>query len=269
MPELTVEVNEMANKQYTQINVAEAKWSELYDFINICGHSHNPRSFAMDVLDNIQTLCPYDQAVVFFLDGNRKACGHELKGIDEKVIKTYLEYYSEIENRQFSLFIDDRENPNQPTINVRDWTSEPSIEFIPNYINPRGLKYSCGFALYDLNGNPRTIFSLDRQTHNQFLNRELYNLQLAVTMLNNLHKNFYYQGFSLSAIKQSAWEAAKLTAREIEIVDLMSQGVSPGNISKILYISQSTTYKHIAHIYEKMEVSSQQELLVKLLRQTE
>ena len=257
----------MANKEYTRINEAEAKWSELYHFINICGHSHNPRSFALDVIENIQCICPYDQAVVFFLDGNKKEVGHELKGIDEKVMQTYLEYYAHIENNGFSLFIDNRENPNQPTINVRDWSKEISTEFIPNYINPRGIKYSCGFALYDLNGNPRTIFSLDRQTNNQFLNRELYNLQLAVTMLNNLHKNFYYQGFSLSSIKQSAWEDAKLTAREIEIVDLMSQGISPANISKILYISQSTTYNHIAHIYEKLGVSSQQELLVKLLRQ--
>ena len=88
-------------------------------------------------------------------------------------------------------------------------------------------------------------------------------------MLNNLHKNFYYRNNSLAKVKQDTWAEAKLTAREIEVVDLMSQGISPNNISKILYISPSTTYKHIAHIYEKMQVSSQQELLVKLLRNQE
>lgn len=259
----------MPQRIYTQINTAEAHWEPLFTFINHCGRSHNPRSFALDIMEGIGAICPFEQAVTFFLDGNKKVCGQEMVNIDEKVIKTYLDYYATIENENFSLFIDDRENPNQPTINVRNWTKEPSKEFIPNYINPRGIKYSCGFALYDLNGNPRTIMSLDRTSAIMFSNKELYNLQLAVTMLNNLHKNFYYQGFSLGSIKQSAWEAAKLTAREIEIVDLLSQGVSPANISRILYISQSTTYKHIAHIYEKMGVSSQQELLVTLLRQTE
>ena len=257
-------------KLTTRINVDEVYWEELHHFIGICGNSHNPRSFAIDILENISNLCPFDQGLAFFIDGNGKICGQELRGIDEKIIKSYIEYYADVENKEFSEFSSHRErNPNVPTINVRDWKSETSTEFIPNYIMPRGLKYSCGFALYDLNGNPRTIFSLDRLTPNQFTNGELYNLKLAVVMLNNLHKNFYYKGFSLGEVKQSVWQEARLTARENEIVDLLSQGVSPTNISKILYISQSTTYKHIAHIYEKMHVSTQQELLVKLLRHTE
>jgi DNA-binding CsgD family transcriptional regulator len=99
-----------------------------------------------------------------------------------------------------------------------------------------------------------------------FSNDELMNLQLAIPQLNNLHKNFYYQGFSLNAIKRDTWETANLTAREAEIADLLCQGVSPANISRTLYIAPTTTYKHIAHIYEKMHVSSQQELLVRLLR---
>ncbi|MBQ8563112.1 MAG: helix-turn-helix transcriptional regulator [Firmicutes bacterium] len=259
----------MTYKQYTKITADEARWKELYNFFNICGHSHNPRSFALDILENIGTICPHDQAVVFFLDGNCKVVGMELKNHNEKSLRMYLDYYANIEDKEYGGFDSNRENPNQPTINVRDWNRETSTEFIPHYIMPMGLKYSCGFALYDLNANPRTVFALDRLSASQFTNGELYNLQLAVTMLNNLHKNFYYQGFSLGSVKQAVWEEAKLTAREIEIVDLLSQGISPGNISKILYISQSTTYKHIAHIYEKMGVSSQQELLVKLLRQTE
>ena len=60
----------MTYKQYTKITADEASWKELYNFFNICGHSHNPRSFALDILENIGTICPHDQAVVFFLDGN-------------------------------------------------------------------------------------------------------------------------------------------------------------------------------------------------------
>ena len=259
----------MTRTHFTKIYEDNAHWKDIYDVLTICGRSHNPRSFAIDILENIGVLCPFDQALAFFLDGNGKLCGQERKNINEKVTQMYLEYYAEVENKQFSLFIDNRENPHQPTINVRDWRRETSTDFIPNYIKPRGIKYSCGFALYDINGNPRIVIALDRQSDSPFYNGELYNLQLAVTGLNHLHKNFYYQGFSLSAIKQSTWEAARLTAREIEIVDLLTQGISPANISKILYISPSTTYKHIAHIYEKLHVSSQQELLVRLLRQNE
>ena len=57
-----------------------------------------------------------------------------------------------------------------------------------------------------------------------------------------------------------------LTSREAEIANLLCRGVSTANINRALYIAQSTTYKHIEHIYEKLHVSSQQELLVRLLR---
>ena len=93
-----------------------------------------------------------------------------------------------------------------------------------------------------------------------------FNLQLLIQCLNDLHKNFFYREKPLDFVREDVWEEAQLTAREVEVMDLLSQGVSPANISRSLYISQSTTYKHIAHIYEKMGVNSQQELLVKLLR---
>lgn len=252
--------------KFVHIEPEKVELQPLYDFVLKCGNSHNPRSFAIDIVENIGIICPFDQALVFFIDGNGHLQGQYLKDVDERWLQMYFDYYHGIENQEYNCFIDLRENPNMPTINVYDWTSEQNNEFVQDYIRPKGLKYSCGFALYDLNGNHRTIVALDRLHNQPFTNRELYNLKLVVPMLNNFHKNFFFQGYSLSAVKQSVWEEARLTAREIEVVDLLSQGVSPSKISSILFISQSTTYKHIAHIYEKMKVSSQQELLVKLLR---
>jgi len=64
---------------------------------------------------------------------------------------------------------------------------------------------------------------------------------------------------------QSPWKEYELTPRESEIANLLCQGMTVHNISSALYIAVTTTYKHIAHIYEKVGVSSQQELLVKML----
>ncbi len=258
----------MGQKDFTKINPAEVEWPVLYRVVSACGNSHNPRSFAIDILDNVASLCPFDQALVYFLDANHKLLGYYLKGIDEKYNREYLEYYAESMGH-YDEFARVRENPNQPTINVRDWKKEKPSAFLRDYIQMRGLRYSVGFALYDLNANIRTVVALDRLKECPFTNRELYGLQLFVNIINQMHKNFYYQGNGLRNIRQATWQEARLTAREIEVVDLLVQGVSPSNIGKILYISQSTTYKHIAHIYEKMGVSSQQELLVKLLRKTE
>ena len=145
------------------------------------------------------------------------------------------------------------------------WEKEPPTEFVSNYIHPRGVKYSLGFALFDLNGKPRTLFALDKTKDENFTETEFMTLSLAVPQLNNLHKNFFTQQTSRQAVDQISWETTNLTAREIEIANLLCQGISPAVISQSLYISQSTTNKHIAHIYEKMHVSNLQELLVRLL----
>ncbi len=259
----------MLHRDFTKIAPAEVNWPVLYDVISACGKSHNPRSFCMDILENIGQICPFDQALLYMFDANHKLFGHYLKNVEEKYNQSYMAYCEEEENPHYNIFRDFRENPSIPTINVHDWDREEPSEFLQNHVRAKGLRYSVGFALFDLNASIRVVVSLDRLSSNAFTNRELYNLQLAVNMLNDLNKNFFYRGDSLRDIKQTTWQKANLTAREIEVVDLLAQGVSPANISKILYVSLSTTYKHIAHIYNKMGVSTQQELLVKLLRQSD
>jgi DNA-binding CsgD family transcriptional regulator len=55
-----------------------------------------------------------------------------------------------------------------------------------------------------------------------------------------------------------------LTARESEIAGLLYKGFVPKVIGDRLSVSLTTVNTHIAHIYEKMAVSSRQELLVRL-----
>ena len=164
-----------------------------------------------------------------------------------------------------------RENPNQPTINVRDWKQEKPSAFLRDYIQIRGLRYSVGFALYDLNANIRTVALPWTVSEGVPLHQSESSTACSFSSMSSTRCT------RISIIRETGCGISGrppgrrpgLTAREIEVVDLLVQGVSPANISKILYISQSTTYKHIAHIYEKMGVSSQQELLVKLLRKAE
>lgn len=241
-------------------------WTKAYDFIYECGKAQDPKSFAIEILSNLKSLCPFDEAIIFFLDGNGKVYSQYLMNIDESWSTMYLEYYSRIEGQGYSFYRDVKEGPNRLVLGVRDWENERSEEFVPNLIRPRGLKFSCGFALHDLHGNRRTIFALDRVQNRNFSADELRNLHVVVPQLNNLHKNYFYQGFNLNAVKKASWEIS-LTEREAQITNLLCQGVSPANISRTLHISQSTTNKHISNIYGKMHVSSKQELLVRMLNQ--
>jgi len=245
----------------------DTRLKSIYDFTITCGNAHSPKNLAIEILKNLGTLCSFDQAFVYFLDGNGKVFDRYLMNINERWGTMYFEYYANLENLRYNYTADIKEDPNKILLKTYDWENEHSSEFVPSYIRPRGIKYSCGFPLFDLNGNYRTVIALDRVKNNAFSNDELANLLLAIPLLNNLHKNFYYQGFGLSAIKKATWGLVNLTAREIEITNLLCQGISPANISRTLFIALSTTYKHIANIYEKLQVSSQQELLVRMLHQ--
>jgi DNA-binding CsgD family transcriptional regulator len=252
--------------EYIDTRGENTRWKSRYDFISACGKARSPKTLAVEILENIGGLCSFDQALVYFFDGNGKICGQHLMGIDERWSSMYLGHYVNTDNQRYSCFVDAREGSLGAAQKCIDWDKEPSAEFVPDFIRPRGLTCSFGFGLFDLNGVHRAIISLDRVREKRFSADEIANLQAVIPQLNNLHKNYFYQNFSLDAIRQATWDTADLTAREAEIADLLCQGVSAANISRTLYIALSTTYKHIAHIYEKLNVSSQQEMLVRLLR---
>lgn len=55
-----------------------------------------------------------------------------------------------------------------------------------------------------------------------------------------------------------------LTGREMEVVKLLHQGLSPASISHVLHIAPSTTNQHISNIYKKFNVNSRVELMIKI-----
>jgi DNA-binding CsgD family transcriptional regulator len=55
-----------------------------------------------------------------------------------------------------------------------------------------------------------------------------------------------------------------LSAREKEVAKLVLRGCSTKQISRSLYISESTVQGHLSHIFEKVGVKSRRELLKRL-----
>ncbi len=55
-----------------------------------------------------------------------------------------------------------------------------------------------------------------------------------------------------------------LSAREKEVVDLIVRGFSTRQISRTLFISESTVQGHLSHVFEKVGVKSRRELLKRL-----
>lgn len=254
-------------------HVDPSVYIDAYNLILECSQAHSPRSFAIKLLDLMSKMCSYDEAMVFFLDVNKKISGKYTIHIQDKWLDEYMNYYlTQIEfPEEFRIYQDIRENTlNQSFSRIINWSEVPDSEFLTNYIKARKLKYSWGFCFFDLNGTYRAVFSLDRIRNEFFSKIEQDRLNLALPILNNMYRNFFYQGTDFNPHEnQSGWSKYSFTKRETEIVNLLCQGMSIQNISSALYISKNTTYKHIAHIYEKAHVSTQQELLFKIMSQTE
>ena len=237
-------------------------WNKLYSIICNCGMEKAPSGLIKSFISKLPSLCGFDQVWVYYLDGNRKPVDEYLVNIDPYWSSAYLNHYADMDGGRYSLFATN-DNADQARTEASPicWEEQASESFVPQYIRPRGLKYSLGFCLRDMNGRIRTMVSLDRTQDVPFRPEELTALYLLIPQLNNLHKNFFYEGFNIQKIQQDTG----LTERESEVAALLCQGVSPANISNALYISRSTTYKHIAHIYEKLNVRTRQELMVRLL----
>ena len=234
----------------------DMNWEKLYEFIVKCGKDHDPYHFTVSIVDGLKEFFDFDSAMIFFLDGNRNLVDQYLYNFNPNWIRIYNEYYSKTDKIAdiYAWTAKADELDNTPFISYIRWWDMPDSEFLRDYIKENRINESLSFILYDLNRQPRSVFNFDMKDNKKFKN--------------NLHKNFYVKipgGFRQS---NPLYADAQLTDREVEIVDLICQGVSPANISKILHIATSTTYKHIAHIYEKFHVSSRQALLVKLLNQS-
>lgn len=243
-------------------------WEKIFDVLMECGCVREPDRFIATVLEEIGSLASYDQALAYCLDENRRVCTEHLINIKSRWSTIYLNYFSQLESNNRTLQTSVDELYGMPFVMQIDWSTEPMTEFLTSYIMARGIRYSLSFVLFDLNSLPRVAFSLDRTRAERFSESEIAAVRMAVAHLGNLYKNFLVSPDEVPGQQQRALDSAAmatLTRREREIVELLIRGFSPAHIAEALFISTSTVYKHIAHIYKKLGVSSQQELFVRLL----
>jgi DNA-binding CsgD family transcriptional regulator len=63
--------------------------------------------------------------------------------------------------------------------------------------------------------------------------------------------------------KENAFSYAHLSAREIDIVTLLSQGLINKEIAQRLNISVNTVKFHVKNVYSKLKISSRKEIVAK------
>ena len=77
-----------------------------------------------------------------------------------------------------------------------------------------------------------------------------------------------YMSFDTTLTRAQAYDAVGLTDKEIEVADLLLEGLSLREIAGKLFISENTAKTHRSAVYRKMGVSSREELVEKLQNKT-
>jgi DNA-binding NarL/FixJ family response regulator len=81
-------------------------------------------------------------------------------------------------------------------------------------------------------------------------------------------RTFLSSGLGAAMVRRATAQATRpeLSAREQEVLHLMADGMRTGEISRRLYMSDSTTKTHIAHIYQKLDASNRAQAMVTAMR---
>lgn len=244
-------------------------WERIDDFLLGCGEIRTPERFACEVLNDIGDLIPFDQGRLYFLDDNGNVDHEYLLGVDETVVREYLDYYSKCDDGSFSTaHVAARFSQHYPAVEqciIDRGSFNPKSRFFSEYVQPNNIRYSFGLGLRDTTGSLRCMFSLDRTSNQRYSAEEVEIMKRIRPHLDNLYQNFYVAPTDTATRRADAQPYQALTPREEEVATLLVQGITPTNIARKLCISFTTVNKHIANMHAKLHVSTRQELIVKLM----
>ena len=161
-------------------------WKEIYDLALECFKAQDVKGFAVSVITELHQLIAFDEAIVFFLDGNKKVEDYYLYNMNPKWMDLYMSYYSQSDSGAYG--ISQRNLDAMDDVYIHEWDIEASREFVPDYIRPRHLVSSLGFPLRDLTGSVRTIIVLDRLTAPIFSEEDKERVMKIQALLSKYHK---------------------------------------------------------------------------------
>lgn len=261
-----------------------AQWSKLNEFLLQVGAEDDQTRFCVNALMRLKNVVSFDQGRVYFMDEDGHVYDEFLIGVSKKTTKAYHEYYSDVDGGRYSatkrakaeaarirrVELDDGTAPGQRVslapVYTMSWLDEPhDTKYYKEHVAPQGLTYCAGFQLYDNEGRPRALFTLDRTRPVDYTRDECQLLSLAATHLGNMYRKIFAEppaatGDTIALMASGA----PLTERERQVCTMLMRGFSAKAIADLYGISRTTVYKHVQNIHAKLGVSNQVELLAKL-----
>jgi DNA-binding CsgD family transcriptional regulator len=227
-------------------------WARINGFLLDVGKAMDAVDFHHRVLGGMQDLIPFDCPGMCLRHCGR---GHEVTALagDPARVRVF--------NDRYRFLI-----PFDRNFTLQSWVTDfrcyESSEFVADWIRPAGIRQAL------LNKTPGYVVCLARsRTGPVFTEREVAIHRVVTAHLNNLfavYDRMAARGRPAITVAELAPECSLLSRRESEVVALMVQRLSAREIGARLLISPRTVERHVATVYNKLNVNGRRELLERM-----
>lgn len=245
--------------------LSHGEWCQINEIITQIYNCKDLATLRGDFLERIEKLVPYQRA--FFDLGDSKGDNHIFfDPIAVNMSNSDLDdYYRHFESLDYAVWALSQDTPivYRDTDLLPDELRERSL-FCNEWLKPMDVFYCGGTSIVEDKMLFGSVTLLKSKKSGDFSNRDLQILSILNDHLCRRFKQIYPNGISYkfaNSAEDDIMSKYRLTQRECEILQLLNAGMHNNEISARLFISENTTKKHVAHIYEKLNVSSRSQLV--------
>lgn len=239
--------------------INESDWLSINQIIYLINAVTEDEERRKRVLVYLRQLIPYNNACFYLADKNKGNMLTNPVSIDcpDRKIQQYDQHYYKVDYSR-KLYYQIMSSVYRET-DIFEKSKRERSEYYNDYLQSMHYVVNCNFAnLTGLLGS----MSLNRtKEEGEFSERELFMLRILEPHLTNRLSREQQKGYLKLVDNNYLIKNYKLTNREIEIMDLVSSGLSNIEISNYLFISLGTVKKHLNNIFRKTEVNSRSKLI--------
>lgn len=233
-------------------------WEELNKIFITIHSITNLKEMRTKLLEQMKTIIDFDSAIIDLC----QLKGETFHFVDPTVInipKEYIEsYYTHFQSKDYAnwIFMQDSSIVYRDSDLIGNNMRNQS-DLYKEWLSPLGLYYVAGTSTVNNGVLQGSITLFRNENTNDFSDNDLQMLENINIHLGIRLKKDYPNG--LSVIGSTKYH--NLTEREIEVVELILGGFSNKEISKILFVSETTIKKHLYNVYKKFNIKSRTQLV--------
>lgn len=245
-------------------SLKERDWSKINEILLELYTLESAYEIADKFLKLLSPLIIYDKAFLIMCDEDDKIEENNSAfiNVSDSAKQSYIDTFYEID------YVKNITSPSKTTV-FRDtdeieYTVRSKTKIYREFLSPNNMEFGCGIVFVK-KGRILGVLNLFRNIgFCDFTDRELQILEVLKEHITNIIYSLKKNSLTVDGRKNLNLDnlaSYDLSKREIEIIELMLEGLSNQEIGDTLVISISTVKKHVYNIFTKLGINSRMQLL--------